>query len=196
MKKLAIVIYILFCLIAGGSNVASEEVYSELVEHNQIYEIRYYKPVLVAEVEYVGDNGGFGALFNYISGANNLSSPQNNPSSSTKIEMTTPVTRLTRNNKNIMQFFLPKRFTPETAPTPTNPNVSIKRIDGGYFAVIRYSGSSSEENFLKYAKLLSERLVEDGIVFLQPAIRATYNGPFTPPFMRRNEVFYKIKWRE
>ena len=188
MKKLAIVIYILFCLIAGGSNVASEEVYSELVEHNQIYEIRYYKPVLVAEVEYIGDNGGFGALFNYISGANNLSSPQNNPSSSTKIEMTTPVTRFKQNNRNIMQFFLPKRFTLETAPLPTNPNVSIKLNDGGHFAVIRYSGRASEENFLRHSKLLVERLVLDDIEFLEPAIRAPYNGPFTPPFMRRKEV--------
>ena len=196
MKKLAIVIYILFCLIAGGSNVASEEVYSELVEHNQIYEIRYYKPVLVAEVEYIGDNGGFGALFNYISGANNLSSPQNNPSSSTKIEMTTPVTRFKQNNRNIMQFFLPKRFTLETAPLPTNPNVSIKLNDGGYFAVIRYSGRASEENFLRYSKLLVERLILDEIEFSEPAIRATYNGPFTPPFMRRNEVMYKIEWSQ
>ena len=196
MKKLAIVIYILFCLTAGGSDVASEEVYSELVEHNQIYEIRYYKPVLVAEVEYIGDNGGFGALFNYISGANNLSSPQNNPSSSTKIEMTTPVTRFKQNNRNIMQFFLPKRFTLETAPLPTNPNVSIKLNDGGHFAVIRYSGRASEENFLRHSKLLVERLVLDEVEFLEPAIRATYNGPLTPPFMRRNEVMYKIKWSQ
>ena len=196
MKKFANFLYIFFFLLLWMSAVASEELGFELVKKKQIYEIRYYEQTLVAEVEYFGDNGGFGALFNYISGANNISYPDKEYTNSMKIEMTTPVTRLTRNNKNIMQFFLPKRFTPETAPTPTNPNVSIKRMDGGYFAVIRYSGSSSEENFLKYAKLLSERLVEDGIGFLLPAIRATYNGPFTPPFMRRNEVFYKIKWRE
>ena len=196
MKKLANLIYIFFCLIAGGSSVASEEVYSELVEYNQIYEIRYYNPVLVAEVEYSGDNGGFRALFNYISGANNISFPKQNPSSSIKIEMTTPVTRFKQNNRNIMQFFLPKRFTLETAPLPTNPNVSIKLNDGGHFAVIRFSGRASEENFLRHAKLLVERLVLDEIEYLGPAIRATYNGPFTPPFMRRNELMYKIKWSQ
>ena len=194
MKKLVNLIYIFLCITAGGSTVASEEVYSELVEQNQIYEIRYYNPVLVAEVEYSGDNGGFGALYNYISGANNIQFLQKNPSSSIKIEMTTPVTRFKQNNRNIMQFFLPKRFTLETAPLPTNPNVSIKLNDGGYFAVIRYSGRASEENFLRYSKLLVERLVLDEIEFSGPAIRATYNGPFTPPFMRRNEVMYKIKW--
>ena len=35
---------------------------------------------------------------------------QKNSSSSIKIEMTAPVTRLKQNNKNVMQFFLPKRL--------------------------------------------------------------------------------------
>ena len=45
-------------------------------------------------------------------------------------------------------------------------------------------------------KILSQRLLSDKIIFFEPAIRATYNGPFTPPFMRRNEVIYKIKWEK
>ena len=197
MKKIVNVIYVflfLFLLI-GGTTVASEEVAFDLVEKNQIYEIRYYEPMLVAEVEYTGDNGGFGALFNYISGANIYSSKKNS-SSSIKIEMTAPVTRLKQNNKNVMQFFLPKRFTAETVPVPVNPNVKIKSIDGGYFAAITYSGSASENNFLKHVKILSQRLLSDKIIFFEPAIRATYNGPFTPPFMRRNEVIYKIQWEK
>ena len=75
-------------------------------------------------------------------------------------------------------------------------NVKIKSIDGGYFAAITYSGSASENNFLKHVKILSQRLLSDKIIFFEPAIRATYNGPFTPPFMRRNEVIYKIKWEK
>ncbi len=194
MKKLINSFYIFLFLLVGSTTVASEEVAFELVEKNQIYEIRYYEPMLVAEVQYTGDNGGFGALFNYISGANNVSSTKKNSSSSVKIEMTAPVTRLKHNKKNVMQFFLPKRFTAETAPVPANPNIIIKPVDGGYFAAIRYSGSASENNFLKHVKILSQRLLLDKIIFFEPAIRATYNGPFTPSFMRRNEVIYKIKW--
>ena len=74
MKKIVNVIYVFLFLLVGGTTVASEEVAFDLVEKNQIYEIRYYEPMLVAEVEYTGDNGGFGALFNYISGANIYSS--------------------------------------------------------------------------------------------------------------------------
>ena len=68
----------IFCLAIGGGTVASEEVSYHLVEKNEIYEIRYYEPVLVAEVEYTGVNSGFGDLFNYISGANSQALPAEN----------------------------------------------------------------------------------------------------------------------
>ena len=58
MKKIVNVIYVFLFLLVGGTTVASEEVAFDLVEKNQIYEIRYYEPMLVAEVEYTGDNGG------------------------------------------------------------------------------------------------------------------------------------------
>ena len=181
MKKIVNVIYVFLFLflLVGGTTVASEEVAFDLVEKNQIYEIRYYEPMLVAEVEYTGDNGGFGALFNYISGANIYSSKKNS-SSSIKIEMTAPVTRLKQNNKNVMQFFLPKRFTAETVPVPVNPNVKIKSIDGGYFAAITYSGSASENNFLKHVKILSQRLLSDKIIFLNQLFVQPTMDPLLP----------------
>ena len=194
MKKLVKSLCVLFCLLIGGSPVASEEILYRLVNKNEIYEIRYYNTVLIAEVEYTGANGGFGELFNYISGANKQTVNDKNIGSSVKIEMTTPVTRINYRDSNIMQFFLPNRFTLETVPKPTNPNVRIRQFDSGYFAAIRYSGSTSEENFRKYANVLINSLDDNNINYLEPAIQATYNGPFTPPFMRRNEVIYKVEW--
>tara|TARA_A100001015_G_scaffold258340_1_gene301565 strand:- start:1249 stop:1851 length:603 start_codon:yes stop_codon:yes gene_type:complete len=195
MKKFGKIICMIFCLVIGGG-VASEEVSYRLVEKNEIYEIRYYEKVLVAEVEYAGVNGGFGDLFNYISGANNQVSPTKNAASSVKIEMTTPVTRINYGDRNVMQFFLPNRFTLETAPKPVNPNVRIKQQESGYFAAIQYSGRASEENFHKRAKILTQSLNANSILYFEPAIWATYNSPFTPPFMRRNEAIYKIEWND
>ena len=196
MKKLGWIIGTIFCFVIGGGTVASEEVSYRLVDKNEIYEIRYYEPVLVAEVEYAGLNGGFGALFAYISGANSQALPAENTAASVKIEMTTPVTRINHAEKNVMQFFLPSRFTLETAPKPTNPNVRIKQQESGYFAAIQYSGRASEENFYKHTKILIELLDANNINYSEPAIQATYNAPFTPSFMRRNEAIYKIKWND
>ena len=194
MKKKGKFLCILFCFLIGGGNVASKEVSYQLVNKNAIYELRYYDTLLVAEVEYTGINGGFGDLFNYISGANKQTLNDKNKGSSVKIEMTTPVTRINYRDSSIMQFFLPNRFTLETAPKPTNPNVKIKQFDSGYFAAIQYSGSASEDNFRKHTEILIHSLEGDKIKYLVPAIRATYNGPFTPPFMRRNEVIFKVEW--
>ena len=37
-------------------------------------------------------------------------------------------------------------------------------------------------------------LSKDNINFIEPAIRATFNGPFTLPILRRNEVMMKINY--
>ena len=63
-----------------------------------------------------------------------------------------------------------------------------------YFAVIKYSGRSSDENFTKYSKILYEKLLDDKILINGFAIKATYNPPWTPPPFRRNEVMFNVKW--
>ena len=35
----------------------------------------------------------------------------------------------------------------------------------------------------------------DNIEILNTAIRATYNGPFTLPFLRRNEAMFRVVWK-
>ena len=41
-------------------------------------------------------------------------------------------------------------------------------------------------------EVLEDKLKKDGISILSPAIRATYNSPFTLPMLRRNEVMFEI----
>ena len=169
------------------SNVmANEEAQYDIAHKTDIYEIRHYSDRLVAQVINKGDNNTFRKLFNYISGANN---------NSEKIKMTVPVTQAVEDDELFMQFYLPSKFNKETTPIPTNPDIEIATIKEDYFAVIKYSGRSSDKNFEKYSKILKQKLLEDEILIKGSAIKATYNGPFTLPLFRRNEAMFNVDWK-
>ena len=70
--------------------------------------------------------------------------------------------------------------------------IKILTIEGGYYAVIKYSGRSSDKNFLKNKEILEKELRVDNIKVLSSPIRASYNSPFTLPMLKRNEVMYRV----
>ena len=185
MKKL-LGILVLGLLLSTNTAMASEEVKFDIVHKTETYEIRKYSERLAAETINNKDNNTFRKLFNYIAGANNFSK---------KIEMTTPVTQTKKNNVSFMQFYLPSKFNEKTTPIPSNSDVKIILMEEEYFAVIKYSGRSSDKNFTKYSKILYEKLLEDKILINGLAIKATYNPPWTLPPFRRNEVMFSIKWK-
>ncbi len=168
--------------------MANEEAPYDIVNKTDIYEIRHYSDRLVVQTinrPSRSDDSSFRKLFNYISGANNTSE---------EIKMTVPVTQEKKGSESFMQFYLPSKYTKETTPIPSNPNIEIALIKEGYFAVIKYSGRSSDKNFEKYSNILKQKLLEDKILIKGNAIRATYNSPFTLPPFRRNEVMFIVDW--
>ena len=165
--------------------MANEEANYQVVQKFDNFEIRAYEERYVIQVRYNNQNGAFQKLFNYISGKNQKSE---------KIEMTTPVTQYASGNQQVMQFYLPTRFDQKSAPIPLNDAVEIASIESGYFAVIRYSGFASDKNFFKHASILKNSLEKENIEFKEPPIKATYNGPFTLPNLRRNEAMYLVNW--
>ena len=190
MKKILILfrfIVYLFFFFHYSLTMANEEAPFKIVHKNEIYEVRYYSDRLVVQVMNKNNNNSFRKLFNYISGANK---------DSKKISMTIPVTQTKDNNETYMQFYLPSKFTKETIPSPTNPEVKISTIKEGFFAVIRYSGRASESNFDKHSKILENKLKEDNILINGLPIKATYNSPFTLPMFRRNEAMFNVNWNK
>ena len=155
--------------------MAYEEPSFAVVQANESYEIRYYNERIVVQTNNTSQNSGFRKLFNYISGKN---------SNSEKIAMTVPVTQ----TNNSMQFYLPIKFDKENTPIPIDDDVNISTVPGGHYAVIKYGGRSSDSNFLKYTEFLRSALSDDGIKILSQPIKATYNGPFTPSFLRQFKV--------
>ena len=170
-------------LIIAFKAMAYEEANYQVVKTNELYEIRKYSDRLAVETSTSNQNSGFRKLFNYISGDN-----QKNE----EIKMTTPVTEIERKGNMTMQFYLPLKYSKNNVPIPSRPDVEIVNIEGGYFAVIRYSGRSSDKNFIKHKVILENELKKDDISILGPPIKATYNGPFTLPMLRRNEVMFEV----
>jgi len=52
----------------------------------------------------------------------------------------------------------------------------------------------SDSNFVKHHEELKAAMERDGLISAGPPLKATYNSPFTPPFLRRNEAMYPLKW--
>ena len=195
MRVSLIFLVSLFYFWANISTALEENPYRVLAV-NQIYEIREYDDrIAVQTSQKNGQNGAFRKLFKYISGSNissvkiDMTTPV---TQSVKIDMTTPVTQRFQDGKVIMKFFLPRKFQLETAPEPLSDDLSIVLIKGGKFAVIKYSGRSTYKNFEKHSKLLLEALAADKIQTVDQPIKATFNGPLTPFFVRRNEAMVRI----
>ena len=180
MKKILLVLISILTL--SSQTMAYEEANYEIVKENKNYEIRKYPDRLVIETNSIRGNG-FRKLFNYISGNNK---------DNEEIKMTVPVTRIKKNGNMTMQFYLPSKFNKDNTPKPTNLDIKILTIEGGYYAVIKYSGRSSDKNFLKNKDILEKQLKQDNVVILSPPIRASYNSPFTLPILKRNEVMYRV----
>ena len=166
--------------------MANEEAKYDVVKSNKIYEIRKYSDRLAVQALNTNENNSFRKLFNYISGANETNE---------NIKMTIPVTEIKKKGNVTMQFYLPSKFNKDNVPIPSSSDVEIVNIEEGYYAVIRYSGRASNKNFIKHKKILENELKKDNISILGPAIKASYNSPFTLPMLKRNEAMFKVNWK-
>ena len=164
--------------------MATEEPKFDLIKKTQNYEIRNYSDrPSIQTIKNSGEDTAFRRLFEYISGSNSTSS---------KINMTAPVIEFEGVNGKTMNFFLPEIYSKSNAPKPNSENINLVTIKGGPYAVIKYSGRSSYDNFLKYVKILQDFLIKDNVKTIGEPIKATYNSPMTPFFLRRNEVMFRI----
>ena len=190
-------IAVLAYLAAPVPAISYEEPEYNIVKKTDVYEVRQYRKRTVAEVIYSEEDSGFRVLFDYISGSNKGSKEVEMTipvTQSKKIDMTVPVTQSASDGEMSMRFFLPKQYSKQNAPEPNDERVKIIDLPEEYFAVISYSGFASDSNFEEHHKELKAALDKDGMVIKGPPIKATYNSPFTPPFLRRNEAMYPVEW--
>jgi hypothetical protein len=160
----------------------------EVVKHLGDAELRRYKDLVLVSVYGMEDNDSFGLLFHYIGGGNEARK---------KIPMTAPVVSRggdprDPDSEGHMSFLLPPGMSLENAPRPQDSRVILEKKEGGFFAVMRFRGRANEEDVQRMMHELEGELKEanyemDGRPFL-----LRYNSPFTPGFMRHNEVAVRV----
>ena len=172
--------------------MATEEPTYEVLLDTKHYEVRRYEPYIVAEVDVDDDfkdagNSAFRVLAGYIFGDNE---PQQ------KMNMTAPVESEDGNGPFTYSFVMERKYTMEMLPKPTNPDIRLVQRPERVMAVHRYSGTWSEERYAEHEKILLEALAIDRVRTKGAPVFARYNAPFTPWFLRRNEIMIEIEWQE
>lgn len=172
------------------ARAAYESAQYEVVESDGDIEIRQYPDLMLASTEANseanGRDGSFMRLFGYISGANE---------SEQKIQMTTPVfmEKGDEESNSKMGFVIPKDVATAGAPKPQKAEVSIRKREGGRFAVIRFSGRMNAKVLKDQESKLRTWLKSRELEGEDSTESAGYDPPFTPGPLRRNEVLIRIK---
>ena len=209
LRKPRVNIFSLLIFIFWGTNLSAleEPKYSVLKEYEN-FEIRNYASYLVAEVDIEGSynktgNEAFRILAGYIFGDNQSSTKMNMTApveseaiqTSERMNMTAPVFSNKNVNGYTYRFVMESKYTQETLPVPNNSKIRITEIKDRVMAVISFSGRWSQKNFEKHEQILVNDLKNEGIGVASEAIYARYNAPFTPWFLRRNEIMFEIEYK-
>ena len=204
MKRSMRIILAAAVIIIGAMNaMAIEEAAYNVVKRDDKFEIRDYAPHILAETVVEGDleqagNKAFSRLFRYISGDNRsrdkvaMTAPVSQEPMGDRIKMTAPVGQQRVQGKWAVSFMMPASYTLETLPAPEDPKVTLRQVPARRMAAIRYSGFWSEKNYLRYKLELESWINERGLKMAGDPIWARYNPPFTPWFLRRNEILIPV----
>ncbi len=161
----------------------------EIIREIGKVEIRSYPKIIVARVD--DESDAFNFLYRFITGENRQRAKvkMTSPVVSQRIEMTSPVLSET----GTMSFVMPKEYTLETTPEPSNNHVKIVEIPARLIAALCFSGGWSEAHFEKETIELLKTLAEGKIKTKGNVFTMLYNPPFIPGFLRRNEVAVEIE---
>lgn len=184
---IALILFQSFTLVS--LNKTEEQKYTLILKDND-FEIRFYPSATIATISsdaktYKELSGsGFRKLAGYIFGGNETN---------TNIAMTSPVHMNINDSASTMSFVMPSAYTAENLPKPNNSEVTIRKTQDEYVAVLRFSGFASDQDLAFYSKKLSDILEEKGISAYGNARYLGYNPPYQL-MNRRNEIIVSIKW--
>ncbi len=162
--------------------------YETLREDGPI-ELRAYPELTVAEVTKGGPrraalSDGFSPLASYIFA-------RERPGET--IAMTAPVTQEpAEGDRWRVAFIMPAGRTLDDLPAPAREDVRLRTVPPREMAAIRFSGTPDDADLAEQEARLRAWMGEQGLKPAGAPVHAYYNDPFTPGFLRRNEVLIPV----
>ena len=172
------------------SRNAYESAEYTVLEADGSFEVREYPELMLVttatKFQSQGNDGSFGRLFRYISGGND---------DDRKVAMTTPVFMEPENGETDgqMGFVIPKKVAAEAIPNPSSEKLQIRKRTGGRFAVLRFAGRMNHEVQTTMEDKLGKWMDAQGLTGVESVEFAGYDPPWTPGFLRRNEILIRLK---
>jgi hypothetical protein len=187
----------------GPSKAVTPEPSFTRVISDGAFEIRDYKTQIIAEVRVPEGRSdpagaGFRPLARYIFGGNQpkasiaMTAPVTRQKTGQSIAMTAPVTRQDSGGDWKVRFIMPEGSSLASMPPPLDPNVKLLEEPAKRYAVIKFSGFGTMETMEKKSAELRAWLAGRDIKPIGAPIYASYDPPWTPPFLRRNEVWLTL----
>ena len=160
----------------------------KVVRSSGSFEVRDYPSLRIVEtpMSRAGStsDGSFNRLFGFITGGN---------SAAEKFAMTTPVLMSRGDSDAMMAFVLPARLKAGRAPTPTDDSVKVRELEAGRFAVLRFSGGRDARKEAATLVRLTDWMAAEGLRVLSSPVYGYFDPPWTPAFLRRNEVMLRTE---
>ena len=163
-----------------------EEPAWHLVDTLDGVELRHYSPSVQARTTLDGSGQtsvGFRRLAGFIFGGNDRSQT---------IAMTAPVQETLQDSLPTMSFTMPGEYDIQDLTAPEDDRVVIVDVSERTLAVIRFSGWATRGKIARNSRKLLETLEHNGIEPVSGTTLNQYNPPWTPPFLRRNEISVEI----
>ncbi|MEM9048805.1 MAG: heme-binding protein [Pseudomonadota bacterium] len=151
------------------------------------FELRQYPSMVMASIDRNGSRGeavraAFSPLAGYIFARNR---------DGEKIAMTAPVTQEPADQGWTVSFIMPAEHSRADLPDPGG-DVRLVTVAPRRIASVTFSGRWTDARFQEQAARLLDWMAKEGLTAAGPPEFAYYNDPFTPFFLRRNEVLVPV----
>ena len=221
-RQCAVALMALVLGLWGMAAMAIEEPAFEVIVKSGEFEIRQYRPFIVAEAMVDGEmnaasSAGFRLIADYIFGNNQsvrgvadkaaekiaMTAPvtMEPVAAAEKIAMTAPVTMEPQGSGTggtmkatrwRVHFVMPSQYSMATLPKPNNPAVMLRQVPGKRYAVLAFSGLAGEKKVQQKTDELFAWLNSKNLKPLAVPQLARYDPPWTLPSLRRNEILGEI----